>query len=113
MLKESDAEKTLNCSACGYSSCEKMAKMIYNNVNSKENCIYYMKKKIENDYENIRDEKEKVEDAIIKIQNLAHEKEEMSNKLKEFIDKLIRDIDDVNKGNEKTSSSIGNISLSL
>ena len=113
MLKESDAEKTLNCSACGYSSCEKMAKMIYNNVNSKENCIYYMKKKIENDYENIRDEKEKVEDAIIKIQNLAHEKEEMSNKLKEFIDKLIRDIDDVNKGNEKTSSSIGNISNEL
>ena len=113
MLKETNAEKILNCSACGYSSCQKMAKMIYNHINAKENCIYFMKKKIEQDYENVRDEKEKVEESIIKIQNLAHEKEEMSNKLKEFIDKLIKDINEVNEDNEKTSSSINNISNEL
>ena len=113
MLKETNEEKTLNCSACGYSSCEKMAKMIYNNINSKENCIYYMKKKTEQDYENVIHEKERVEDSIVEIQKLAHEKEEMSNKLKEFIDKLIKDINDVNDDNEKTSSSIESISNEL
>lgn len=113
MLKETHEERILNCSACGYESCEKMAKMIYNNINSKENCIYYMKKKIEQDYENVIDEKEKVEESIIKIQELAHEKEQISNKLQEFIDKLIRDINDVNEDNERTSASINNISNEL
>lgn len=113
MLKETHEEKILNCSACGYESCEKMAKMIYNNINSKENCIYYMKKKIEQDYENVRDEKEKVEESIIKIQELAHEKEKISNKLQDFIDKLIIDINDVNEDNERTSASISNISNEL
>lgn len=113
MLKETHEERILNCSACGYESCEKMAKMIYNNINSKENCIYFMKKKIEQDYENVRYEKEKVEESIIKIQELAHEKEQISNKLQEFMDKLIVDINEVNDDNEETSSSINNISNEL
>ena len=44
--------------------------MIFNNINSKENCIYYIKKKVELDYEDLKEENKKVEDSIIEIQKL-------------------------------------------
>lgn len=47
MKKTTAAERKINCSACGYSSCEKMAKAIYNECNKQSNCIHYMKNLIE------------------------------------------------------------------
>jgi len=41
--KESDRD-ILNCSACGYNSCEQMAVAIYNGLNKPENCRHYMEK---------------------------------------------------------------------
>ncbi len=41
MYKLTDAEQMINCSACGYETCEKMAVAIYNGFNTKDNCIYY------------------------------------------------------------------------
>lgn len=32
----------INCSSCGYNSCEAMAIAIYNNLNRKENCRFYL-----------------------------------------------------------------------
>lgn len=37
----------INCSACGYKSCEEMATAIYNNCNTKESCIHYVKDEAE------------------------------------------------------------------
>lgn len=113
MLKENETERNLNCSACGYISCEKMAKMIYNNINFKQNCIYYVKKKIENEFEEVSDEKEKIEESMIHIQNLVNEKEDMTKKLEGFVERLVKDISEVNNDNEKTSTSINNISNEL
>jgi len=43
--KESERD-LLNCSACGYHSCEQMAVAIYNGLNKPENCRHYMEKEI-------------------------------------------------------------------
>ena len=106
-------KEKLNCSACGYDTCRRMAKMIFNNINSKENCIYYIKKKVELEYDELREENKKVEESIIEIQKLAEEKEQMSNDLKIFLDNLMRDINEVNEENTKSSSTINNISEDL
>lgn len=37
-------EDFLNCSSCGYGSCEKMAVAIFNGLNRKENCHHYLQK---------------------------------------------------------------------
>ena len=113
MMKDTKDEMELNCSACGYDTCRRMAKMIFNNMNSKENCIYYIKKKVELDYEDLKEENKKVEDSIIEIQKLAEEKEKMSDDLKIFLDNLIIDINEVNKENTKSSSKINSISEDL
>jgi iron only hydrogenase large subunit-like protein len=40
-----------NCSACGYHSCENMAKAIFNGLNKAENCHYFKHKTIELEHE--------------------------------------------------------------
>lgn len=47
MKKFTAEEQKINCSCCGYESCEQMAHAIYNEFNKKENCIYYIKKEVE------------------------------------------------------------------
>jgi len=113
MMKDTKDERDLNCSACGYDTCLRMAKMIFNDMNSKENCIYYIKKKVEMEYEALREENGKVEESIIEIQKLAEDKEKMSNDLKKFLDNLVIDINEVNKENERSSSAINDISKDL
>lgn len=113
MMKDNQEERELNCTACGYDTCRRMAKMIFNNINSKDNCIYYIKKKIELEYDELKEENKKVEESIIEIQRLAEQKEKMSNDLKVFLDNLIKDVDEVNNENTKSSSSINAISEDL
>lgn len=43
MLKEDEENRTIDCGSCGYDNCKEMATAIYNGVNTKENCIHYMK----------------------------------------------------------------------
>lgn len=47
MKKLTTEEQKINCSCCGYESCEQMVHAIYNGFNKKENCIYYIKKEVE------------------------------------------------------------------
>lgn len=113
MMKENKEERELNCTACGYDKCSTMAKMIFNGVNTKENCIYYIKKKVEMEYENLIEENKRVEESIIEIQRLGQEKDKMSNKLKEFLADLLEDIGHVNDGNTKSADRIHNISAEV
>lgn len=47
MGKDTEHKRTINCSACGYTSCRDMASAIYNGCNRKESCVEYMKGAIE------------------------------------------------------------------
>lgn len=47
MHKYTKEDKTINCSCCGYDTCEKMACAIFNGFNHKENCIYFVKSQVE------------------------------------------------------------------
>ena len=51
MKKFTAEERSINCSCCGYESCNHMATAIYNGFSSKENCIYYIKKEVELQHE--------------------------------------------------------------
>lgn len=47
MHKDTHEKRTINCHSCGYSTCERMAKAIYNGFDQVENCIHYMKEMVE------------------------------------------------------------------
>lgn len=43
MNKITHEQQSINCSACGYDTCKLMAEAIHNDVNNKNNCVYYIK----------------------------------------------------------------------
>lgn len=47
MEKRTASERKINCSACGYRTCTDMASAIYNECNTKNSCIHYVKNVVE------------------------------------------------------------------
>lgn len=68
MNKVTQEQRHIDCSCCGYESCEEMATAIYNGFNNKNNCIHYIKELAQ---------KEKEEIAVL-MEELNHQKNEIS-----------------------------------
>lgn len=51
MEKTTKESRNINCSCCGYDTCEQMAVSIFNGFNNKENCIHYIKAQVEQEKE--------------------------------------------------------------
>ena len=76
MKKDTPQSRCIDCSCCGYATCEEMAQAIFNGINAKENCIHYIKEiaeiertQIEEIHQKNMDEQEKhteLLNAIIK-----------------------------------------------
>lgn len=47
MKKQTPEDQSVNCGACGYSNCKEMATAIYNDCNSPENCIHFIKNEVQ------------------------------------------------------------------
>lgn len=47
MDKTSEKLREIDCGACGYKSCKQMATAIFNDCNSEESCIHFMKSQVE------------------------------------------------------------------
>ncbi|MBP5332288.1 MAG: EAL domain-containing protein, partial [Lachnospiraceae bacterium] len=43
MNKKGEESRHINCSCCGYDTCEEMAIAIHNHYNHKDNCVHYLK----------------------------------------------------------------------
>ncbi len=60
MNKTTKEAKCIDCSCCGYTTCVEMAMAIYNGVNTKKNCIHYIKSLAEMKYAEV----EKMNDRL-------------------------------------------------
>ncbi len=109
MLKTTTEGQNFNCTACGYQTCKDMAKMIFNKVNTEENCIYYIKKKIDLELEELQLKNKQIEDSMGKVTLLVDEKRLEAEHLKKFTGNLLNNIGQVNEKNEESSQSIQNI----
>lgn len=93
MEKRSEAERKINCGACGYGNCKDMAIAIYNHCNIPENCIQF--------------EKKKVEEESRKILALSEKAKEKNEQIAAFVandfDKLDVSITEVAQGNGQTA----------
>ncbi|MCK8824043.1 [Fe-Fe] hydrogenase large subunit C-terminal domain-containing protein [Fuchsiella alkaliacetigena] len=59
-----DEDDFYNCSACGYGNCEDMALAIYNNLNSAENCHFYLAEELEKELKINQEMREKREENL-------------------------------------------------
>lgn len=83
MNKNTDEEQSINCSCCGYNSCEDMVTAIHNGFNRKENCIYYIKNQVELQREN--------------AMQLAEENEAKKEIVKQQGESIIKTVNEINE----------------
>ena len=78
MGKITKESRHIDCSCCGYHTCKEMVSAIYNGVNQKENCIYYIKALADK-------EKEEIERMH---QNSIKEQEERNHKINQIVEQF-------------------------
>lgn len=98
MKKFTKEERAINCSCCGYDTCKQMATAIYNGFNQKSNCIYYIKKEVE----------EEKEHAV----QLADRVEEENNIIQKQQSKVISTVDDINAQFESLHKTVDEMAAS-
>lgn len=113
MGKHTDEERSINCSCCGYESCRQMTEAIYNGFNKKENCIYYIKKEVE-------EQKVKAEELASRLEDdkqmIADQKELILNilqQINEEFEVLYHSMDDMAQGNENNAAETASISSDI
>jgi len=110
MKKITEEEQSINCSCCGYASCEQMCHAIFNGFNKKENCIYYIKKEVE----------EQKEKAVAMAEELDKDKQLIEVQKGRILDTiqdinddftvLYRSVDEMLAGNQSNADESANIS---
>lgn len=109
MNKHAEEERAINCSCCGYDTCNQMTEAIYNGYNTKENCIYYVKKEIEAQKENaeqIAKELEKDKHIINNQKRLIIDTIQEINEEFEGLYQSVNDMSDENESNTIESTEI-------
>ncbi len=87
MQKLTLADRTINCGACGYSNCQEMATAIYNECNTPENCIHYVKNEIQIFSGKLEEQNRKILEKNEKISRFIGQDFETLNR---SIDEMIR-----------------------
>ncbi len=92
MNKNTYEEQNINCSCCGYDSCESMVTAIHNGFNRKENCIYYIKSQVEEQREN--------------AMQLARENQEEKEIIKHQGENVMETVNDINNNFEALHEAV-------
>jgi iron only hydrogenase large subunit-like protein/archaellum component FlaC len=108
-MKKHGQEDMLNCSACGYGSCRVMAEMVFNGLNKKEHCFYYMMKKLAED-EKIRSEAiDMANHLVFQVENSKEALISMREKVSKYIEATTAQGEVIDKSNDKMSVLIAQI----
>ena len=103
MNKITSEQQCIDCGCCGYDSCKEMVKAIYNGINRKENCIYYIKSVVENERDEISKLREMEKENQIK-------KDEMIAEIVKQFESLGSGIAELSKANDTSAGEATDIS---
>ena len=111
--KDTDGKRKINCSACGYRTCEEMATAIHNGCNERKNCIHYIKDLALYEKEEAKNFSEEVrlknDDILRKNEAIG----ELINSAEEDFSVLNTSITEMVSGNNATAEESTGISLSM
>ncbi len=102
MGKVTEDDRNINCSGCGYRSCRRMVFAIHNGVNRKENCVHYIRSRME---------AEKTELAAINedIESKREIKNQVFQSIADDYTSLEASINELTVGNTNAAGEISNI----
>lgn len=106
LMKTTKEDRNLDCSCCGYDTCDEMVRAIFHGLSRKENCIYYNKKAVDIEKQNVE----------LMHQKDLREQEEHNRKLQEVVKQfglLNQGVIDLAKANEITAEDATNITQAV
>lgn len=113
MDKLSKEQRHINCSACGYDTCEDMATAIYNDCNNKNSCIHYVKGLAEKEKEELAEVTGNIEK---KNQEIMQRNEKIANMVSDAnsqFESLHSAISEMSAGNNSNAEESTNISVAM
>lgn len=100
MHKTSEAQRCIDCSACGYDNCNNMVLAIYNKINHKENCVHYAKDVAEQGTifatELTDTVKREAEEKLIRAEKVG----EIMKEISDDFDTMMNSLEGLSQGNE-------------
>lgn len=113
MNKITQADRSINCSCCGYESCRQMTDAIFNGFNKKENCIYYIKHEVEKQKEEAERFATQLEDDKLLIQERHEHLMDTIDTINNEFSTLYRSVNDMADRNENNAAESVEISESI
>ncbi len=103
MYKVTEADRNVNCSACGYPTCEAMVLAVYNDFNTIENCIYYQRE------EALRNERRSYYDQLTGALNRNAFEDQLPNVLAigQPLSIVVADVNGLKAANDKEGHEAG------
>ncbi|MDK2865732.1 MAG: hypothetical protein PWP51_214 [Clostridiales bacterium] len=108
MNKEDTESRKINCVACGYQSCEKMATAIHHGFNIPNNCIDYNKKTVSLEKDMLSAREAQLH-AAEDMKALTEKRLEDAMAIGKSIKIIVASIDNVFAGNEENANAVENI----
>lgn len=102
MNKLTDEQRHIDCSCCGYESCNQMAFAIHNGFNVKTNCIHYIKDMSEREKQEISELMDEISKQKKSIEAMVADINAQFNELNEFVEQM----ESGNSANAKESDGI-------
>ncbi len=113
MDKYTETERTMDCSACGYDTCKEMAAAIHNGCNNQNNCVQYIKGKVEQESQAARQMAAEVEDKNQELRAKNEQIEKLIFVVQEDFDSLDTSISEMSIGNNSNAEESTGISASM
>ena len=108
--KNSAEQRKINCSACGYSTCQDMACAIHNDCNVPSNCIHYVKDTVEQEKAQLQILSSEMEAANKEISDKNAVISEMVSDAEKQFTTLNQSISEMVNGNNSNAEESSNIS---
>lgn len=107
--KTCDADKSVNCSACGYGSCHKMAIAITKGINHADNCIQYNKEELKIENNSIKEREQTILENSKSIESMKAEAQDSLENLKGSVEEILTAVNEIVDGSEDANKSIEGI----
>lgn len=106
MKKFSKEERIINCSCCGYETCQEMATAICNGFSSPDSCIYFIKKEVEA-------EQRKAMEAAEKVEQQKQEILQSVEAIDQEFQTLYQSVEQMSEGNDANARETTSISAEI
>lgn len=103
-------QQNKNCSACGYETCKAMCKAMFNNLNTKSNCMDYIRQEVALENIQLNDKNTEVNSMVANVHAISDQRLSSMKLTKIKVNNILVAMNEVASGNQLNSQHILNIS---